>query len=1105
MKNRLRNGITLVELLVAMAILSIVLLWVAHFMLTSSNLFSSENAAAATQNEVQLVSNQISDMLKSTQLGISYGICENADIEFVLEDDGRECRSKYLYIFNWNSEYSLVNVRVIKWVAEEQKLYYTELKNVANKTASLSAGDGVSDSILESVNTEGSVFELLGENIAAFSVSMSDYNVLSTIDITIGAERQGKSYENTFTTKLRNNIILNADNISEIYEQAGGVVSTVIKSISVSAPGSSTIPSGKIQLSTNVSGEGYPSQIIYKWKIVKVSGGTETETVYDSLTAKESGTNVNPSTKILTVDEDMEATILRIYAYANTRSSDEDYVKNTVSDISKVEYVYYAGGTIKTILIYDYCDISIRDITSFTIRPVPDLSLEANQSLSGLVNDFSAITVTSHNEAADTGVMDVYPGNVIQMEASVIGTYLSEQDKQVVWTITELNSDIDVYFSSGGVLTIGKYSKPGRCLLTAKSVLDEEMTLSYLVNIGDVYAEGNNMLEIDCPATLNRASKTQLGLKLNGETVPTEEFSNFQWSYNLTNTAGSKITNSSTTVSSGGLVSVASNLSYDYAYRLAITVSMKNNSAIYATVVAVIPKISIELTSESYISKRGRTIAEGEITANVTGIEQGNYNLQWSLATETNPNSFAAAYGTGTNVTGGSNNSCRVVISGSESEALTYMRLKVTIAGHTNYYALCRIVLADVSMTVSSDKNVIERTDDGSSKVSFTASSPQTGLFSAGEISWDIISVSVGGRIISNTNGLCLSKNGTGATLYALKSFYPSSEKITVTVRAKWSGITADKEITISPVDFSIGGDGEIDRGETLTYTVNNTYGGNIEWSAETTGGSYQNITIVPTGERYASCTLYVSPFFDTDNNEDDYITLTAKLKNSTLSVAYKVSVNQVRISLAATSVKNQYKATVTGIGSADIYWGLASSSGGTVYSSLTGITASFSESLATLSYGTGAPINFWLYAQASYGGAYYKNAGISYTKLMTVNFSSTPDKLSYGSTYYTCNYKKATSGRTTYYKYSMRGPLYNDSTNDIRYYKTQAGTGSVSRNKASYSYSGSYTYYAYTNSTWFVWSGSEWTEVSSTATVGTTGYNLITVLSGMVSNKSLS
>ena len=1110
MRKKLTKGVTLVEMLIALAILGIVLIWVAHFMITGTKLFSGGAAQSSVQNEVQLATNQISDMLKSSQLGVSLGVKYAGETEFVMSDAGMNADEKYLFVFNWDNSGATVEVTIVRWNAEDKRIYLSHSYGVENSTMENAQGETVSSDILHAVSNLNTEWELLADHITNFSVDMSAYTVKNNIDIAMKSEKQGKSYSNKTTTVIRNNIILNASSINELYELAGHIVTTVIKGINLTAPGSSTIPSGRVQLSTMVTGEGYPSQIIYKWKIVKVEAGNEIGIVYDSLSGATASTYVDSSTKVLNVADNMEAAILRIYAYADTRSSNEDYVNETVDDKSKIELVLNSSGAIKTILIYDYVDISVRNIESFTIQPVPDLNLEANDTLKDLVNDFAAITMTTPGEVVAAGVMDVYPGNVIPMSVSITGKYLTEEDRAVYWTLDSETSNVAVTLSENGTLLVNKYSNAGRCVITAHSALDSRIALSYVVNIGDAFAEGNNILEIVSSAEVNRAAKMQLGLKLNDEAVPVSELSNFNWSVKVTNSAGVQITNNPASITSAGLLSVSETLSYDYSFNVNITVSMKNNPSIYATKRIVVPRINITLSCSTYLSERGKTIPYGEITANVTGIERGSYKLTWSIAKETNPTYYTASYTTGTNVTADRNDDrrCKIVISGSEAESLTYMRVRVQIVGHTNYSSQCRIVLTTVDIKVSCDKSSIYRSSTGSSKAKFTASSTQTSLFSPSEIKWEIESVKVGTTVIKKYDGLVLTKTATGAELYALDTFYPTTEDVQVTVKGSWGSFSSSHTVTVGKITFNVSGNTVMNRGDTITLTASDTFGSNIEWSVTSiSNGTSSDCTLTPGGSHYINTQLYVKPSYDTGNHSGDKIVVTAHVMNTNLSATYTIDVNPVVISVAATSTKFQYTATVTGLPGASISWKISSSDGGSLVDSLTGVTMSASGSTVTFTVANNAPQKFYLYARATKSGTTFTSSA---TTVSTSNFV-TPTSLSYsyrtGTSYYVCEfgYYADSSGwsSTKYYHNAIRGKR---ATKDgITYWQTNLGTRT--RRNGSLSYSGDTVYYAYdsSSSAWFVYEGNVWNEISSSTNIGTTSYRLTTILEYMTNNRKYS
>lgn len=854
---KLNKGLTLVELLVAIAILSIVLLWVAHFMVTSSGLFKDENSKASVQNEVQFASTQITDLVKATQLGLSY----TADSAYLTNDTGVDAAEKVLYIFNLNQNTQLVDVTLIKWIKSEKKIYLADVPGVANKTKIDDTSTTVSQTVLEAVGSEFTTWELLSEHIDSFNVDMSSFGAQNTITVKVSSKRIKKTYNASSTTKVRNNIVLNATNISELYDLSDVIVSTVIKSVSVNPQNNTTVPGGKILISTLVSGEGFPAQTIYKWKIVKMNGSTEGEVLYDSLSGNSSDTYIDTSSGILNVSESVNAQIIRVYAYVSTRSTEADFVMRTVKDTSKIENAYYSGGELKTILIYDYCDIAIREITSFTIKPNADLTLGANATLKALTNSFDAVTVYGVSEVINPGSMDVYPGNIIQMTSSILGNNLTTSDKSVYWTLESLNAGVIATISNGGLLMIDKYSDGGRCIVSCHSVLDTRLSLSYYVNIGNAFAEGSNILEVKCPEKLNRGSTTQLQLFMNGSEVPKVEFSNFIWTLVLKDSTGKEITNNAVSLDSTGKLSIASNLSYAYTFNLTIRVSLKSNNTIYVNKPVTIPKISISLNNKSYISKSNATIDTGEIKAIVVGLETGLYNLTWSIASETNPNYYLSSYANGTHVTSSNGNSCIVVLN--ESTTITYVRLKVSISGHTNYSAVCKIILRDVNFEVAINKSTIKRSSN-TNVVTLTPASTNFAGFNSNEVEWSIGDVKCDGTIINDKVGIVLEQTSTGARMYAKLSFHYSTKNITVDIVAKWAGKSITKTITVTGVVFSIEGPSEITKGGSADYSVTHTNVTvtKVNWTYTYSKGDTTGIVLTPSTTDIYSCNLSLSKTF---------------------------------------------------------------------------------------------------------------------------------------------------------------------------------------------------------------------------------------------------
>lgn len=227
-KNR---GFTLVELLLSIAILSIVLTTVTALMLSGSRQFTKGNADATMQREAQLVVNQIEDMVIDTNGGIFY----------TDEASGRK-----LVLYNAVSSSGTITYtkEVIEWVAADKEILYHKF-NVRK--------DATTNTFVE----DGTIYadQLMAENITDFKVDLSDtkkdrdkdgneIDIVKSVQIVVGCEGNDGlvTYATNPVTTLRNRMMLSNDagiiftntpvveeNLSLYISDAGGAARTPIQ------------------------------------------------------------------------------------------------------------------------------------------------------------------------------------------------------------------------------------------------------------------------------------------------------------------------------------------------------------------------------------------------------------------------------------------------------------------------------------------------------------------------------------------------------------------------------------------------------------------------------------------------------------------------------------------------------------------------------------------------------------------------------------------------------------------------------------------------------------------------------------------------------------
>ena len=162
------RGFTLVELIVSIALLGIIAVAAAGFLVTGTRTYTNVNYSVRLQYETQLAMNQIQDYVINCSQGIAW--------------DGST-----LYIVNRDDSLQEISLK------GDQKLYYVGNKTAASDIGSITASD------------------LLAENVTAFSVTFSpaptEQNKTTTATaatVTLTMERGGKSYTGTQTIALRN-------------------------------------------------------------------------------------------------------------------------------------------------------------------------------------------------------------------------------------------------------------------------------------------------------------------------------------------------------------------------------------------------------------------------------------------------------------------------------------------------------------------------------------------------------------------------------------------------------------------------------------------------------------------------------------------------------------------------------------------------------------------------------------------------------------------------------------------------------------------------------------------------------------------------------------
>lgn len=187
------KGLTLVELLVSMTVLSIVSLAIFSFMVFASKTYNKANGETNLQSEAQMTINRMENLIVSATNGVGADPTEPEDA------------AKKLYVYNHAAkEDGTVEYRIISIYQENNKLMYKY------DTYGL-------DEFGSKVITPGSAPAVISDYIEDFSVNLT--KLLSNQEVTVNLKMKNgqKTYETSNTFYMRNRIVQKVSSDADDY------------------------------------------------------------------------------------------------------------------------------------------------------------------------------------------------------------------------------------------------------------------------------------------------------------------------------------------------------------------------------------------------------------------------------------------------------------------------------------------------------------------------------------------------------------------------------------------------------------------------------------------------------------------------------------------------------------------------------------------------------------------------------------------------------------------------------------------------------------------------------------------------------------------------
>ena len=313
-----QKGFTLVELIIAVAILAVVTLAVCGFIVVGSRSYTSANTDIMLQQDAQLALNQMSDVIIDTTESISYSGLVGGSMQTVLKDSefSGEPTDKCLAVVNKKPEADDLNQNPSYWFyysKDDETIYFNEV-DLYDGIADPVAGPTESE-IKDKFDAASSDKAVLAEHVTEFSVDVSQFEQNRVVMLALTFENGNRMYTTSNNVTVRNRIAINDITVGPM-KRADEFV--------INAPDSITLEPGESYTFTGlkVNGEAAAAGSI-KWSLL----GTE----QNGSTISENGTvtvGIGETRKNFTV-------VATRAEFADSRSTKEVTVQvKRVTDVS---------------------------------------------------------------------------------------------------------------------------------------------------------------------------------------------------------------------------------------------------------------------------------------------------------------------------------------------------------------------------------------------------------------------------------------------------------------------------------------------------------------------------------------------------------------------------------------------------------------------------------------------------------------------------------------------------------------------------------------------------------------------------------------------------
>lgn len=258
------KGLSLVELLAAITVASLVVIGCGAFMVSASKYFSRESAETTMQEEAQLVKNLLNNVVVDTQLAI--GRVTNWDADAA---DGTLVEPQPTLIVFGKERIFFLGYDA----ADTQKMYYMEkdAKDVVNRVTL--EGGGTKLDIDRTEVGPMKDWEPLADHLKDFTITLDRISENARIfNCTMDFELRNRNYKTSHTITLRNNILDYNGDLEQVYS-GDNTLEPTVTGVFIT-PSSIALPlDGEYKFEATVTGLNYPPQSV-DWTVKSGDGGT---------------------------------------------------------------------------------------------------------------------------------------------------------------------------------------------------------------------------------------------------------------------------------------------------------------------------------------------------------------------------------------------------------------------------------------------------------------------------------------------------------------------------------------------------------------------------------------------------------------------------------------------------------------------------------------------------------------------------------------------------------------------------------------------------------------------------------------------------------------